>query len=101
MTKYERNLWSFISEKSCFNFSVIERLNLAIDLCFEVKKNQDKEIIHGDIKPSNIMIDANGKVKMVDFGIGDFHRLHGSNGTPGFLAPEQFACDDQSKKVDI
>ena len=101
MTKYERNLWSFISEKTCSNFNFIKRLNLAIDLCFEVKKLQDREIIHGDIKPSNIMIDAGGEVILVDFGIGEMYRRNGSYGTPGFLAPEQFACHKQTGKVDI
>ena len=102
MTKYERNLWSFLSEKSCSNFNVIERLNLAIDLCLEVKKVQDKGITHRDIKPSNIMIDAGGGVKLIDFGIGErYYEVNGSYGTPGFLAPEQFACDGQTKEVDI
>ena len=102
MKKYKRNLWSYLSEKSCSNFNVIERLNLAISLCLEVKKIQDKAITHRDIKPSNIMIDATGGVKLVDFGIGDrYHKLEGSYGTPGFLAPEQFACEKQSPKVDI
>ena len=102
MPKYERNLWSFLSEKSCFNFKVIERLNLAIDICMEVKKFQEKGIIHRDIKPSNIMIDATGGIKLVDFGIGNsFNLLVGSYGTPGFLAPEQFACRRQTEKADI
>ena len=102
MPKYERNLWSFLSEKSCFNFKVIERLNLAMDLCMEVKKIEKKVITHRDLKPSNIMIDAGGGIKLVDFGIGDLdHQLKGSHGTPGFLAPEQFACDKQDRQVDI
>ena len=102
MPKYERNLWSFLSEKSCFDFNVIQRLNLAIDLCMEVKKLRDEGITHRDIKPSNIMIDASGGVKLVDFGIGsEYVFLLGSYGTPGFLAPEQFACEKQNKKVDI
>ena len=102
MRKYKRNLWSYLPEKSCSNFNVIERLNLAIDLCLEVKKGQDKTITHRDIKPSNIMIEASGGVKLVDFGIGNYNRLlEGSYGTPGFLAPEQFACDKQILNVDI
>ena len=48
MPKYERNLWSFLSEKSCSNFNVIERLNLAIDLCLEVKKVHEKGVTHRD-----------------------------------------------------
>ena len=102
MQKYERNLWSFLSEKSRFNFDVIQRLNLAIDLCLEIKKVHDKNITHQDIKPSNIMIDAVGEMKLVDFGIGESsYVVQRSKGTPGFLAPEQFACPRQTEKVDI
>ena len=102
MQKYEQNLWSFLTEKSCFNFKVIERLNLAIDLCSEVKKVHEKKFTHRDIKPSNIMIEAGGGIKLVDFGIGNlFLDLKGSYGSPGFLAPEQFACDFQTQNVDI
>ena len=102
MPKYCRKLSSFLFEKSCFDFDVIERLNLAIDLCLEVKKVHDKMMTHRDIKPSNIMIDASGGVKLVDFGIGDFSMfLKGSYGTPGFLAPEQYASDRQTQEVDV
>ena len=102
MPKYDRNLWSFLSEKSCFDFNFIERLNLAIALCLEVKKIHDKGVTHRDIKPSNIMIDAGGGLKLVDFGIGNsLPSLKGSYGTPGFLASEQFACDKQFIDVDI
>ena len=101
MPKYEKNLWSVLSEKSCYNFTITERLNMAIDLCEEVKKVHEN-IIHRDIKPSNIMIEASGQVKLVDFGIGKPDKyLTGSYGTPGFLAPEQFACYKQTNKVDI
>ena len=102
MTKYGQNLWSFLSEKSCTNFNVIERVNLAIDLCLEVGKVHDKIMTHRDIKPTNIMIEGTGEVKLVDFGIGDRTLyLRGSYGTPGFLAPEQFSCEEQNEKVDI
>ena len=67
-----------------------------------IEKVHGKLITHRDLKPSNIMIDASGGIKLVDFGIGNVSRyLKGSYGTPGFLAPEQFACDRQTKEVDI
>ena len=48
------------------------------------------------------MIDSGGGIKLVDFGIGNKTGLSdGSYGSPGFLAPEQFACDTQSEKNDI
>ena len=103
MTKYDTDLWSFLSEKSCSTYKIIERLSLAIDVCQEVQKIHEREIVHKDIKPSNIMFDANGGVKLVDFGIGhDTHStIIGSHGTPGLLAPEQFACDIHTEKIDI
>ena len=102
MPKYEQNLWSFLSEKSCSDFNVNERLNLAIRLCSEIEKLHRKKIAHRDIKPSNIMIAAGGGIKLVDFGIGNATSyLQGSYGTPGFLAPEQFALDEHTQEVDI
>lgn len=52
-------------------------------------------VVHGDIKPANVMYDANGqhRVKLIDFGLAfdrrDARTRRGSAGTPGYMAPEQ------------
>ena len=45
-------------------------------------------LVHGDVSPSNILIDANGRAILVDLGLA--HGV-GARGTPTYMAPEAFA----------
>ncbi len=48
-------------------------------------------LTHGDIKPANIVLDADGAAKLVDFGLSGMSRKDGRgaiHGTPHYLAPE-------------
>ena len=65
-------------------------------------------IVHRDIKPGNILIDGEGRVRLADFGIarslsdGLRHTATGATiGTAGYLAPEQVRGDEISPLVDI
>lgn len=71
----------------------------AIDLCdvlHYLHSHQPEPIIFRDLKPSNIMIDSLGKVRLIDFGIAKVFVSgvkHTMIGTEGYSAPEQYKGD--------
>ncbi len=62
-------------------------------------------IIHGDVKPGNILVTEDGKVKLGDFGIARFAtQVSGSGrlmGTPAYLSPEQILGEPQNTRSDL
>jgi WD40 repeat protein/class 3 adenylate cyclase len=63
---------------------------------------QDPPVIHGDVKPANLILSKGGRVKLVDFGMSsapDAPRRRA--GTPGFRAPELAADGGPSRASDI
>jgi serine/threonine protein kinase len=80
------------------HFSVLEFLNLAIQIAYALGKIHQKNIIHKDINPSNIVLNSQtGQLKIIDFGLST--RLSQENispqspnileGTLAYISPEQ------------
>jgi len=76
-------------------FSEAEVLPWAMQLCDVLiyLHNQSPKIIFRDLKPSNIMVTEQGRVKLIDFGIVRFFKPGKSKdtmalGTPGYASPE-------------
>jgi len=46
-----------------------QRLKLFLQVCEAVHHGHQKGIIHRDLKPGNILVDADGHVKVIDFGV--------------------------------
>lgn len=60
-------LKNYIEKKS--RLSVKEAISIAIQVSMGIEAAHNNHIIHRDIKPQNIMISKEGKVKIADFGI--------------------------------
>ncbi len=63
-------------------------------------------VIHRDICSKNILVDDNGKVKLIDFGLAfaksGSHRSAGErSGTPSYMAPEQVLALNTDERTDI
>ena len=77
----------------------------AADLAGALRGAHRAGVIHGDIKPANILVTEDGKVKLGDFGIARFatqvSRSGQLMGTPAYLSPEQILGETQSTRSDL
>lgn len=82
-------------------------LSIALQVAPALRHVHDHGIIHRDIKPSNLILNAEGKIKLMDFGIAKvFAATHltatgGIVGTAEFLSPEQAAGKVVGKRSDL
>lgn len=76
-------------------------INWAIQLCGTLDYLHSHNIIYRDMKPANIMVNSEGNVKVIDFGIAREYKEGGSSdtvimGTPGYAPPEQYDRNQQT-----
>ena len=85
--------------------STDKALEIARQLCAGLAAAHDQGVLHRDLKPHNIMIDGEGRVRVTDFGLAgfveDFTGREIVGGTPAYMAPEQLAGREVSVKSDI
>ena len=68
--------------------------------------NQQPPIVFRDLKPSNIMLEDSGRIKLIDFGIARLFKPGRASdtqamGTPGYAAPEQYGRGQTDARSDV
>lgn len=92
--------------------SIRERLRLFLQACAAVQYAHRFLIVHRDLKPGNILVTADGEVKLMDFGIAKnlLGGLRGEQGwktigvmpmTPAYASPEQVRGEDITTSSDV
>jgi Tol biopolymer transport system component/tetratricopeptide (TPR) repeat protein len=90
---------------------VRRRLELFCEVCSAVQHAHRSLVVHRDLKPSNILVSADGKAKLLDFGIARLVQeqtadgAHATTGnllmTPLYASPEQIRGEPPSTSADV
>ncbi len=81
-----------------------EIVSVALDITEALNFSFTLDIIHGDIKPSNVLLTKNGVAKLSDFGMARSASKDNTSsvgGTPNYIAPEVLRGDKPSLQSDI
>ncbi|HUI63191.1 MAG TPA: HEAT repeat domain-containing protein [Steroidobacteraceae bacterium] len=84
-------------------------IQFGIDMCTGMAVAHQVGIVHRDLKPANVLINQEGLLKIVDFGVAAAHREGDTQltktgyviGSPKYMAPEQILGKKVDERADI
>jgi hypothetical protein len=77
-----------------------EAVRTFLQLCYALRMAHSQSLVHGNLKPENVLLDHLGNIKLTDFGLGRVIEVDASKGMPqvfvgtggmGYMSPEQLA----------
>jgi thiol-disulfide isomerase/thioredoxin len=102
--EYIPNARTIIAYAKAKGLDLRGKLDLFLQVCDAVHYGHQRGIIHRDLKPGNILVDSQGRVRVIDFGVAravdaDLEQVDHQTqvgqiiGTAQYMSPEQFEAD--------
>lgn len=80
---------------------VVAGARFARQLAWGLAAGHEQQLMHGGLKPENVLIDTQGQIKIMDFGLGVPVRPGAAVENPGYLAPEQLEGREPDSRADF
>jgi len=100
-----QDLRSLLLEKN--KLAPEQAARIMLQICRALEAAHAEGVIHRDLKPQNIMLDASGRILVMDFGIARSAYLPGMTqtgaliGTPEYMSPEQGRGEPLTERSDL
>ena len=89
--------------RRCRNLSLEEICRKLIELCHALEYIHSRNIVHLDLKPSNLLLDGKDAVKLLDFGLAQNSACSPLkiSGTPSYISPEVISGQPPDGRADL